>query len=111
MSRIQNEEQELNQLEKILDKMHMQIEGIAKSMEQARIAEYTELLLKPWRLIWLNVLSGIAKGVGIAIGFSVFAATIVYILQWLNLLNLPIVGDYIADLVRVVQRQLEGKTY
>jgi len=111
LSRIQNEEQELNQLEKILDKMHTQIEGIAKTMEQARIAEYTELLLKPWRMIWLNVLSGIARGVGIAIGFTVFAATIVYILQWLNLLNLPIVGDYIADLVRVVQRQLEGKTY
>ncbi len=111
MSRVQNDEQELNQLEKILGKMHLQIDAIAQSMEQARIAEYTELLLKPWRLIWLNVLSGIAKGVGIAIGFSVFAATIVYILQWLNLLNLPIVGDYIADLVRVVQRQLEGKTY
>ncbi len=111
MSRIQNEEKELNQLEKILDKMHIQIEGIAKSMEQARIAEYTELLLKPWRMIWLNILSGIARGVGIAIGFTVFAATIVYVLQWLNLLNLPIVGDYIADLVRVVQRQLEGKTY
>ncbi len=111
MSRVQNDEQELNHLEKILEKMHLQIDAIAQSMEQARIAEYTELLLKPWRLIWLNVLSGIAKGVGIAIGFSVFAATIVYILQWLNLLNLPIVGDYIADLVRVVQRQLEGKTY
>lgn len=111
MSRIQNDEQELNRLEKVLEKMHLQIEGIARSMEQARIAEYTELLLKPWRIIGLNIIYGIAKGVGIAIGFTIFAATIVYILQWLNLLNLPIVGDYIADLVRVVQRQLEGKAY
>jgi hypothetical protein len=29
----------------------------------------------------------------------------------LGKLNLPIIGDYIADIVRIVQRQLEGRTY
>lgn len=36
-----------------------------------------------------------------------FAATIIYVLQALGALNLPIIGDYIADIVRIVQRQLE----
>lgn len=80
---------------------------IARQLEKSRILEYTELLNRPWRLIWLNVLAGTARGVGIAIGFTFFAATIIYILQALGALNLPIIGDYIADIVRIVQRQLQ----
>ncbi|MGN7164407.1 DUF5665 domain-containing protein [Paenibacillus cellulositrophicus] len=84
---------------------------IAEELEQARIAEYTQLLHRPFRLIMLNLLSGAARGVGVAIGFTFFAATIIYVLQVLGALNLPIIGDYIADIVRIVQRQLELKTY
>ncbi|MBW4840919.1 MAG: hypothetical protein KZY74_16125 [Paenibacillaceae bacterium] len=82
-----------------------------RQLEKSRIAEYTELLNRPWRLIWLNLLSGTARGVGVAIGFTFFAATIIYVLQVLGALNLPIIGDYIADIVRIVQRQLELNTY
>lgn len=78
-----------------------------RQLEKSRIAEYTELLNRPWRLVWLNLISGTARGVGIAIGFTFFAATIIYVLQILGALNLPIIGDYIADIVRIVQRQLE----
>ncbi|WP_425313179.1 DUF5665 domain-containing protein [Paenibacillus mangrovi] len=84
---------------------------IADQLEKSRIADYTQLLHKPWRIIWLNMLAGTAKGVGIAIGFTFFAATIIYFLQILGALNLPIIGDYIADIVRIVQRQLELKSY
>ncbi|GIP57814.1 hypothetical protein J15TS10_16280 [Paenibacillus woosongensis] len=83
----------------------------AQQLEQSRIIEYAELLYHPWSLIWRNVLAGMARGVGIAIGFTFFAATIIYILQILGALNLPIIGDYIADIVRIVQRQLELKTF
>lgn len=83
----------------------------ARELEKSRIIEYTQLLNRPWRLIWLNVLSGTARGIGVAIGFTFFAATIIYVLQVLGALNLPIIGDYIADIVRIVQRQLELNTY
>ena len=76
-------------------------------MERAKMAEYVELLNRPFSLIWRNILvAGRQEGVGIAIGFTFFAATILYMLQLLGALNLPIVGDYIADIVRIVQHQL-----
>ncbi|MDH6429927.1 hypothetical protein M2109_004914 [Paenibacillus sp. PastH-3] len=81
----------------------------AHILEKSRIYQYTDLLYSPWRLIWRNILFGAARGVGIALGFTFFAATIIYILQGLGALNLPIIGDYIADIVRIVQRQLEFK--
>ncbi|MCM3698473.1 DUF5665 domain-containing protein [Paenibacillus macerans] len=82
-----------------------------RELEKSRITEYTQLLNRPWRLIWLNIMSGTARGVGIAIGFTFFAATIIYVLKILGALNLPIIGDYIADIVRIVQRQLDLNTY
>ncbi|MWV45214.1 hypothetical protein GRF59_16455 [Paenibacillus sp. HJL G12] len=97
--------------EEQLSRMYQLTVQIADQMERSRIADYTQLLHKPWRLIWLNLLSGTARGVGIAIGFTFFAATIIYVLQVLGALNLPIIGDYIADIVRIVQRQLELNTY
>ncbi len=75
------------------------------------IAEYVQLMNHPRKLIINNLLSGIARGVGIAMGLSVFLVTALYVLRALGTLNLPIIGDYIADIVKVVQAQLEGRTY
>ncbi|WP_379161271.1 DUF5665 domain-containing protein [Paenibacillus sp. sgz5001063] len=97
--------------EEKLNAVYRLTSGLVQQMEKARIAEYTQLLNSPWRLIWLNILSGTARGLGIALGFTFFAATIIYVLQVLGALNLPIIGDYIADIVRIVQHQLELKTF
>lgn len=94
-----------------IEELHTLTNRLANELERSRIAQYTELLNRPWKLIGLNLLSGAARGVGIAIGFTFFAATIIYVLQVLGALNLPIVGDYIADIVRIVQRQLDMNTY
>jgi hypothetical protein len=88
-----------------------QIDRLARELDKARLREYVELNRRPWHLIWRNLLSGLSRGVGIALGFTFFAATIVWILQLLGKLNLPIVGDYIADIVRIVQRQLQINPY
>lgn len=96
-------------LEEKLNTMYRLTFEWAHILEKSRISQYTELLYSPWRLIWRNVLFGAARGVGIALGFTFFAATIIYVLQVLGALNLPIIGDYIAEIVRIVQRQLEFK--
>lgn len=94
-----------------LSKLDKRLQHIASNMEKTQIADYVDLLNRPWSLIWRNLLSGTARGIGIAIGFTFFAATILYVLQILGALNLPIIGDYIADIVRIVQIQLDVKTY
>lgn len=80
-------------------------------MEKARFAEYVQLLERPRKLLWNHLVGGIARGVGIAIGFTVLTSTLLYVLQALGALDLPIVGDYIAQIVKHVQAQLEGRTY
>ncbi|MGI6711601.1 MAG: DUF5665 domain-containing protein [Bacillota bacterium] len=86
----------MNNLEEKIDKLSVY-------MEKIKLAEYVELLNNPVRLIYINFISGIARGFGIAIGFTLLGAIAFYLLQKLNILNLPLVGDFIAELVKYVQ--------
>jgi hypothetical protein len=103
--------EEANAMRGTLNFLSDRLEKFAKDMEKAELREYVDLMTKPWALMWRNFVAGLTRGIGIALGFTFFAATIVWILQWLGALNLPIVGDYIANLVRIVQRQLEINPY
>ncbi|MBB6677299.1 DUF5665 domain-containing protein [Cohnella lubricantis] len=102
---------EARALRQVLDALTKRIDNLATDLEKAELKEYVNLMRHPWSLIWRNFISGLLRGIGIAFGFTFFAATIVWLLQQLGALNLPIVGDYVADIVRIVQRQLEMKTY
>jgi hypothetical protein len=103
--------EEAKELKGMLKFLTEKLERLSVDMEKAQLKEYVNLMQRPWQLIWRNFISGLSRGVGIALGFTFFAATIVYLLQFLGALNLPIVGDYIADIVRIVQRQLEINPY
>ncbi|MHB1255977.1 MAG: DUF5665 domain-containing protein, partial [Dethiobacteraceae bacterium] len=70
------------------------------------IAEYLILLNNPRRFFWINFLGGVARGLGVALGATVVAAILLSILQRVVVLNLPIIGDYIAEIVRIVQDQM-----
>ncbi|MBT9176048.1 MAG: hypothetical protein DDT20_00350 [Firmicutes bacterium] len=80
--------------------------AFAMSLERAKLADYVELMNNPWRLIWLNFLAGLARGVGIAIGGSLLVGLLLYLLSQIAILNLPLISDVIAEIVRLVQMQL-----
>lgn len=92
----------------MLYQMNEQIKHVAKQMERVQIADYIQLMNRPWKLIYNNLLGGLARGVGIAIGVTIFTSTIIYLLQLLGALNLPIIGDYIAKLIEVVQSEMDS---
>ena len=75
-------------------------------LERANLADLVQLLQNPVRLIFLNFLAGLARGFGIAIGLTIIASLFLVILTRLASLNLPVIGKYIADLMRIVNQQL-----
>ncbi len=84
---------------KLLNKM-------SDHFERARLADYVDLMQKPGRMLFLNFISGIAKGFGFAVGFTILGAILIYILQKVLILNLPIISDIIAEMVKLVQLKL-----
>ena len=93
---------------KILQSLQDRIANLAVSIEKMKLAEYVRLLENPWRLMYINFIAGVARGVGIAIGFTILGAIVLYILKELVLLNLPWVGGFIAEIVRMVQLKIDS---
>jgi hypothetical protein len=93
---------------KAVELLRQQVIRLATNMEKMKLAEYVDLLHSPWRLLWVNFTSGIARGLGIAVGFALLGALLVIILRWLVELNLPLIGGFIAQIVIIVQEQLKA---
>lgn len=88
------------------DPLAVRIEKLTFAMEKMNLAEYTTLLQNPWRLMWVNFVAGSARGLGIGFGFAVLTALVLYILRGLMMANLPVIGDLIATIVRLVEQNL-----
>jgi len=67
------------------------------------VCEYQEFLEKPAKVLWINFIRGVASGLGMAIGFTILGAMVIYFLKSMVNLNLPLIGQYIAELVKIVQ--------
>lgn len=91
---------------KLLNEIKKQVEKMSEMMEKMKIADYVELMQSPYRLLWLNFVGGLARGFGMAIGFTLLGAIVIYILQRAVLLNLPIIGNIIAHIIKIVQQNL-----
>ena len=79
---------------------------VEKKLERSNLVEFMKLLQNPVRLIFLNFLGGLARGFGIAIGLTIVASLFIVLLSRLATLNLPVIGKYIADLVKIVNEHL-----
>jgi len=90
----------------IYEKLSQKIDELSLNIERLNLAEYVDLLRDPKRLLYINFLGGIARGFGTAIGFTLLGALVIYILQRIMILRLPIIGTFIADIIKIVQKQL-----
>lgn len=88
--------QEKKKLRKVLEKIN-------KKLEATKINEYVDLMGSTKKLLWKNFISGISKGIGSAIGFSILGAIVLLILRKVVLLNIPLIGRYLKDILEIVE--------
>lgn len=83
-------------------KIIKKIDELNNSLEDTRMYEILALLQNKKQMFFRNLISGIGKGVGIGIGFYLITAILIYLLQYVVRLNIPIIGKYISDIVDIV---------
>ena len=89
-----------------LSKIDTRLQDIAEKIEKSQIAEYIELLNNPKKFLFITFISGIVRGLGMAIGFILLGAVMIWVLSKLAVLNIPVIGDYVTEIVKIVQEQL-----
>jgi hypothetical protein len=92
---------------RLLREMNQRMQKLGVQLEQTTIADYIQLLNSPRRLIITNLIAGISRGVGIALGFTLIASTIIYVLTWIGGMNLPWISEFIKTIVIQVQDELK----
>ncbi|MDI3281593.1 MAG: DUF5665 domain-containing protein [Bacillota bacterium] len=83
------------------------LEEFSLRLEKASLAEYVEFWRNPRRILLANLLAGLARGVGAAVGLTIVGAVVVYLLGRLAALHLPLIGEFIAELTRIVRYELK----
>ncbi|MDP4125880.1 MAG: DUF5665 domain-containing protein [Bacillota bacterium] len=81
-----------------------QVTLLAETLEKMRLAEYIAYLNRPGRLLWYNFLTGLARGLGTALGAGALAGVAYFLIKRIVVLNLPVIGGLIAELSRYVQQ-------
>lgn len=88
---------------KMRKQLNENIEKLLEKFESKDIEELIYVIGSKKEIAKRNFLAGIFRGVGIGIGVTIVTAIIVYFLQRLVRLNIPVIGKYIYDIVQIVE--------
>lgn len=91
-------------IERMEQKILAQLNNINYILNKNKMLDLIELAGNTKKFLIRNFASGIIKGIGIGIGFSIITAFIIYLLQKIIKLNIPVISEYIADIVEIVQK-------
>lgn len=86
--------------------LFLRMERNLSKMEALHLEEYIRWASNWRRRLAGELLSGLLRGIGFSIGFSLFSALIVLLLRNAAMANLPVIGRFVAELVRIVERNL-----
>ncbi|MFR5682806.1 MAG: DUF5665 domain-containing protein [Clostridia bacterium] len=76
---------------RLVEKLYQNIDNLNYLMTKNNIIDFAELLGNRKEMFLRNFFSGIFKGMGIGIGFTIITAIIIFILQKIIALNIPII--------------------
>jgi len=85
-------------------KIELKIDKIIEKIEKSKLEDLATIMGNKRQIIIRNFLAGVFKGIGIGIGITIITAILVLILRQLVSLNIPVIGEYISDIVEIVEK-------
>lgn len=77
---------------------------INEDLDLRRAADNLEYFISyvssPWRIIWMNFVAGVFRGLGAVIGASIVIAVIIWLLGLFT--QVPLIGRYVTEIDQVV---------
>ena len=70
---------------------------------------FIQYVSSPWRIIWVNFLAGVFRGLGALIGASIVLALLIWVLS--KLVNIPLVGEYAKEIKSTVTGYVQSTDY
>ncbi len=80
-----------------------------KQLAAEAMEYFIQYVSSPWRIIWVNFLAGIFRGLGALIGASIVLALIVWVLA--QLVDVPLVGEYAKNVKATMTSYIKDTNY
>ena len=90
-------------------KLNEKLDSLSEILEKSNLRELALMLGNKKQIFWRNFLVGIARGLGTAVGVTILGAVLIYSLQSIVKYNIPIIGEYISEIVNIVQENKQQK--
>ncbi|MBE5782713.1 MAG: hypothetical protein E7329_05275 [Clostridiales bacterium] len=84
-----------------------QIERFIAAAERMRLGDYVRYESDRRRRLHDAFFQGVARGLGIMVGFAFLGAIVIFILQDLAQRNLPGISDFLAQVITLVQMRIQ----
>lgn len=91
-----------------IERVGTRLSFIEKMMHEYNVRDVLLSINNPRRLLWLNFIAGVARGLGLTVGTAIVLAFLFFVLQ--KIVSLPIIGEYIANLIEFVE-EYRGESY
>ena len=90
-----------------LDYLARRLERMLSKLEALHLDAYLRYIKNWKRRLLSEFVNGIVRGLGFSVGFSILGALILYILRNVTLSNLPVIGQFLAELLKIVENNLQ----
>ncbi len=80
------------------------VHRLAQIMERMQLADYLAMMTRPGRVLYVNFIAGLSRGLGFGIGTTIMLALLFYGLG--QMVDLPLIGEYVAKIVKIVQQEI-----
>ncbi len=84
-----------------------QMERFIAAAERMRLEEYVRYESDRKRRLFDAFIQGVARGLGIIVGFAVLGTLLLIILQDLAKRNLPGISDFVAQVITLVNMRMQ----
>ncbi len=82
------------------------VQRLTDTLERMHMDEYLEYVSNRRRMLASNLLYGMMRGLGFAIGFSVLGAVAIVLLKNLVSENIPVIGKFIAEVIHAIEARM-----
>ncbi len=85
------------------------LQKLAYIFERMNLSEYISIMQDRRKIILNNFVAGLARGFGFSIGMTMLVGVLVYVLS--HMVDLPLIGKYIAHIVQIVQEEVSSRKF
>ncbi len=84
-----------------------EVSSLTKEIARLKDMDFMQVFNHPLKFLWYSFLKGLMIGFGSVLGASVLVALFIYMLSKIQLV--PIVGDFVQDLINQIQSEQYNK--